>query len=81
MKKINPFLGKLIVLTAFVSLFPLAAAAEPVDPGENVREAFNRAGLPLLREKIPVADFSLKLVDGRTVTLGAFKGRVVFLNF
>jgi thiol-disulfide isomerase/thioredoxin len=81
MKKFSPFLRKLIVLTAFVSLFPLAAAADPVDAGENVREAFNRAGLPLLREKIPVADFSLKLVDGRTVTLGAFRGRVVFLNF
>jgi thiol-disulfide isomerase/thioredoxin len=81
MKKIARFLRKLIVLTAFVSLFPLAAAAEPMDLGENVRQAFGRAGLPLLREKQPVTDFSLKLVDGRTVTLGALKGRVVFLNF
>ena len=81
MKKIVRFLRKLIVLTAFVSLFPLAAAADPMDLGENVRQAFSRAGLPLLREKQPVTDFSLKLVDGRTVTLGALKGSVIFLNF
>ncbi|MDR0709019.1 MAG: TlpA family protein disulfide reductase [Spirochaetaceae bacterium] len=81
MKKIARFLRKLIVLTAFAALFPLAAAADPMDLGENVRQAFSRAGLPLLREKQPVTDFSLKLVDGRTVTLGALKGKVVFLNF
>jgi thiol-disulfide isomerase/thioredoxin len=81
MKKIARFLRGLIVLTAFVPLFPLAAAADPMDLGENVRQAFSRAGLPLLREKQPVTDFSLKLVDGRTITLGALKGRVVFLNF
>ncbi|MDR2785093.1 MAG: TlpA family protein disulfide reductase [Treponema sp.] len=82
MGRIAAFSKKLIALTAFALLFPLAAAADPADtPGENVRQAFNRAGLPLLREKAPVTDFSLKLVDGRTVTLGALKGKVVFLNF
>jgi peroxiredoxin len=81
MKRIAAFLKKFIALTVFVLLFPLVAAADPADPGENVRQAFNRAGLPLLREKAPVTDFSLKLVDGRTVTLDALKGKVVFLNF
>jgi thiol-disulfide isomerase/thioredoxin len=81
MKKIGPFLKKLITLLTFVSLFPLAAAADPMDTGENVKQAFKSAGLPLLREKVPAAGFSLKLVDGRTVTLDALRGRVVFLNF
>jgi peroxiredoxin len=81
MRKITPFLKKFAALTAFALLFPLAAAADPMDLGENVRQAFSKAGLPLLREKQPVADFSLKLVDGRTITLGALKGKVVFLNF
>jgi peroxiredoxin len=81
MKKIAPFLKKLITLLTFVVLFPFAAAADPADTGENVRRAFDRAGLPLLRKKAPAAGFSLKLVDGRTVTLDALRGSVVFLNF
>ncbi|MDR0451694.1 MAG: TlpA family protein disulfide reductase [Treponema sp.] len=81
MEKIPPFLKRLAMLAALALLVPCAAASDPMDLGENVRQAFRRAGLPLAREKRPVVDFSLKLVDGKTVTLSALKGKVVFLNF
>jgi thiol-disulfide isomerase/thioredoxin len=68
-------------MVLFVAAVPFAAAADPMDLGANVRPAFNRGGLPLAREKRPVVDFSLKLVDGGTVTLSSLKGKVVFLNF
>ncbi|MDR1352217.1 MAG: TlpA family protein disulfide reductase [Treponema sp.] len=81
MERIPPFLKKLCALAVFALLIPLAAGSDPMDLGENVRQAFSRAGLPLAREKRPVIDFSLKLADGRTITLSDLKGKVVFLNF
>ncbi|MDR2842094.1 MAG: TlpA family protein disulfide reductase [Spirochaetaceae bacterium] len=46
-----------------------------------VKDAFEKAGLPVLKEKMQPKDFTLKLVDGKTVTLSALKGKIVFLNF
>jgi thiol-disulfide isomerase/thioredoxin len=81
MENITLFLKRLCAAAVFAVVVPFAAAADPMDLGENVRQAFGRAGLPLAREKRPAVDFSLKLVDGGTVTLSSLKGKVVFLNF
>jgi peroxiredoxin len=68
-------------MAVFAVVVPFAAVADPMDLGENVKQAFSKAGLPLMREKRPAIDFSLKRVDGGTVTLSKLKGKVVFLNF
>jgi thiol-disulfide isomerase/thioredoxin len=81
MENISLFLKRLCVMAVFAVVVPFAVAADPMDLGENVKQAFSRAGLPLAREKHPIVDFSLKLVDGGTVTLSGLKGKVVFLNF
>jgi thiol-disulfide isomerase/thioredoxin len=81
MKQIAGFLKRNIILAGFLLFIPLMAAADPMDLGESVVKAFSKAGLPLAREKRPVIDFSLKLVDGRTLALSSLKGKVVFLNF
>jgi thiol-disulfide isomerase/thioredoxin len=81
MENISLFLKRLCALAVCAVFVPFAAAADPMDLGENVRLAFSKAGLPLAREKRAVVDFSLKLVDGGTVSLSGLKGKVVFLNF
>jgi peroxiredoxin len=55
--------------------------ADPMDLPEDVRNAFGNAGLPLLREKRRIRDFTLQTADGRSITLSQLKGKVVFLNF
>ncbi|MDR0568180.1 MAG: TlpA family protein disulfide reductase [Spirochaetaceae bacterium] len=64
-------------------LFALCAAAygEPMNLPAGVPEAFAKAGLPLLREKLRIRDFSLTALDGGVITLTSLKGKVVFLNF
>jgi peroxiredoxin len=81
MKQIARYSKRLAALAAFLLMVPLAAASDPMDLGGNVKRAFEKAGLPLAGEKRSVIDFSLKLVDGRTVSLSGFRGKVVFLNF
>jgi thiol-disulfide isomerase/thioredoxin len=72
-----------IFVCFFLILFSLSPAvhADPMDLPAPVREAFTKAGLPLLREKRQSRDFTLKTVEGETVTLSRLKGKVVFLNF
>jgi thiol-disulfide isomerase/thioredoxin len=48
-----------------------ALAAAPVDGGT----------ITLLRERTPVGDFTVPDLAGRPVSLGAFKGKVVLVNF
>jgi thiol-disulfide isomerase/thioredoxin len=52
-----------------------------MDLPASVQEGFRKAGLPLLRDKQTVGDFTLKTIDGRDITLSQLKGKVVFLNF
>ena len=44
-------------------------------------QAFNAAGLPVLKEGIATLDFTLPLLDGTSQSLAALRGQVVFLNF
>jgi thiol-disulfide isomerase/thioredoxin len=48
---------------------------------DAVRKAFSRARIPLLKSRVPAENFSLPLLDGKTLSLGELKGKVVFLNF
>jgi peroxiredoxin len=47
----------------------------------DIVAAFNAVGLPVLPEPVPPPDFSLPLLQGGTVSLQDFSGKVVFLNF
>jgi peroxiredoxin len=47
----------------------------------RVTAAFTEAGLPVLREAVPLADFSLPLTDGTNINTEKLRGKVVFLNF
>jgi thiol-disulfide isomerase/thioredoxin len=67
-----------VLLLFFLSL---AVYADPMNLPADVKEAFAKAGMPLLRQKRSVKDFSLKTAEGKDITLSSLKGKVVFLNF
>jgi thiol-disulfide isomerase/thioredoxin len=69
----------LLIAAALLLALPRMAAAQ--DAAADVAGAFSRAGMPLLKEKAPNADFTLPLLDGTRQTLSGLKGSVVFLNF
>jgi thiol-disulfide isomerase/thioredoxin len=47
----------------------------------DIAAAFSRAGIQVLKEKVPLLDFRLPLLSGETQSLGGLAGKVVFLNF
>jgi peroxiredoxin len=47
----------------------------------RVAAAFTEAGIPVLREAVPLADFTLPLTDGTSLNTEKLRGKVVFLNF
>jgi peroxiredoxin len=47
----------------------------------QVITAFTAAGIPVLREAVPLADFVLPLADGTNLNTTDLRGKVVFLNF
>jgi thiol-disulfide isomerase/thioredoxin len=57
------------------------AVAQMLPTSDTVKQAFSLAGIPLLRSRVPIEDFSLPLLTGGNRTLSGLKGRVVFLNF
>ena len=61
------------------------AAQDSRDGGKavppRVAAAFIEAGVPVLREAVPLADFSLPLTDGTSINTEKLRGKVVFLNF
>jgi thiol-disulfide isomerase/thioredoxin len=67
----------------FLPVFPQTAKAAPPDKtiSAELRSAFTKAGLRVLREKADSLDFTVSLLDGTSVRLSDFKGKVVFLNF
>jgi thiol-disulfide isomerase/thioredoxin len=72
---------KIVCFMLVIMSFSLVLHADPMDLSAELREGFRKAGLPLLREKRPVKDFTLKTVDGVDIKLSQLKGKVVFLNF
>jgi thiol-disulfide isomerase/thioredoxin len=48
---------------------------------QDLTQAFSRAGLQVLDERVPITDFSLSLLNGKPQTLSGLKGRAIFLNF
>jgi thiol-disulfide isomerase/thioredoxin len=75
------FTKKLFTLIPLLLLISFAVHADPMDVSADVKDAFKKAGMPLLREKRQIKDFTLKTVDGRNLALSQLKGKVVFLNF
>jgi hypothetical protein len=55
---------KRLLIIASVLLAPSAAFAAPMDLPEAVKDAFSKAGLPVLREKRAPQDFTLNTVNG-----------------
>ncbi|MDR3173061.1 MAG: TlpA family protein disulfide reductase [Treponema sp.] len=72
---------------AFLCLLGAVAglAAQDSRAGEAiplpVAAAFSEAGIPVLREAVPLADFVLPLTDGTNLDTEKLRGKVVFLNF
>jgi thiol-disulfide isomerase/thioredoxin len=77
MKKMMFYMG----LLAFSALTVEESFAEPLALPEEIKAAFRKAGLPLAREKRRPAAFALKSLDGKTVNLNDYAGKVVFINF
>jgi thiol-disulfide isomerase/thioredoxin len=78
MKYLAPCLAVLVLLT----ILPVcnAQTAAKTVPAE-LREALEKAGIPVLKEKTPIRDFTVTLLDGKTQSLSGYRGKVVFLNF
>ena len=78
MKHIAPCLALLALLT----ILPVCNAQTTAKtvPAE-LRKALEEAGIPVLREKTPIRDFTVTLLDGKTQSLSGYRGKVVFLNF
>jgi thiol-disulfide isomerase/thioredoxin len=77
----------IFVLTVFaVCGFSVPAADTCLTVPADVARAFEEAGLPVLRQKVPAFDFTVPLADfaipssGRQ-NLKTLEGKVVFLNF
>ncbi|MDR2159684.1 MAG: TlpA family protein disulfide reductase [Treponema sp.] len=78
MKYLAPALAVLFLLT----ILPVcnAQTAAKTAPAE-LRKAFENAGIPVLKEKMPIWDFTVTLLDGKDQRLSGYRGKVVFLNF
>jgi len=73
---------KSLLLAVLVFLLcSCTAKAQNNPPEEALARAFSEAGLPLLKEKVSIRDFSLPTLTGENQSLGDLKGKVVFLNF
>jgi len=84
------YLFKEFFMKKYMSLFLAAAVfllcsctakAQNNTQDESLVKAFSEAGLPLLKEKISIRDFSLPTLTGENQSLSDLKGKVVFLNF
>jgi peroxiredoxin len=58
-----------------------SAAMPSAMPAEDLARAFAAAGLPVLKQRVASIDFSLPLVNKKTLALRDLRGKVVFLNF
>ena len=71
-----------LFLAVLVFILCSCTAKAQNNPQEDpLARAFSDAGLPLLKEKISIRDFSLPTLTGENQSLSDLKGKVVFLNF
>jgi thiol-disulfide isomerase/thioredoxin len=80
------FMKKPLYAIAFAVVIYFAAAPETLTAqnaavSPELAAAFARAEIQTLKQKVPIEDFSLPLVSGKTQSLAALAGKVVFLNF
>ena len=69
-----------LVLAVLLCVLSGTAAQDRTIP-QNIAQAFQKAGVPVLRQKGPAPDFSLNTPGGKAMRLSELKGSVVFLNF
>jgi thiol-disulfide isomerase/thioredoxin len=84
MKKFITGLNHAVRLGLFFAVLlagPLGAQEADKAIAPEIRAAFSRARIPVLRARTPIIDFSASRLDGTQVRLSALKGKVVFLNF
>ncbi|MBI5892912.1 MAG: TlpA family protein disulfide reductase [Deltaproteobacteria bacterium] len=69
----NSFTLKYLIVFVISIFLPASAYA-----GQNL---FAAAGIEQVNGKPPAKEFSLETMEGKKVSIGDFKGKVVFLNF
>jgi peroxiredoxin len=77
---------KLSIISCF--FFVLLAVSAPLEAqktntaiDKDLRAAFAKARIAVLRAKTPAPDFSASRLDGAEVRLSSLRGKAVFLNF
>ncbi|MDR1238761.1 MAG: TlpA family protein disulfide reductase [Treponema sp.] len=70
---------KCVIILAVLLAAPLGAQTRDISP--EIRTAFSRARIPVLRVKTPAPDFTAARLDGSPARLSSLRGKVVFLNF
>jgi thiol-disulfide isomerase/thioredoxin len=66
---------KIIYIVIFISFLSTSVF------GDTLQDEIRQAGLQPLKKGTRLIDFQLESLDGRTVKLSSFSGKVVFLNF
>jgi thiol-disulfide isomerase/thioredoxin len=69
------------LLCAVLCAAPLGAQTPDKAVAPEIRAAFSRARISVVRAKIPAVDFTAARLDGTPVRLSGLRGKVVFLNF
>jgi thiol-disulfide isomerase/thioredoxin len=76
----NRVFGICLLISALLT-FPLAAQNLDKTLAPEIKDAFAKARIPVLRSRTPALDFQATRLDGTQTRLGSLKGKVVFLNF
>ncbi|MDR1277307.1 MAG: TlpA family protein disulfide reductase [Treponema sp.] len=69
-----------LFFTVFLAM-PLAAQGFNKAIAPEIKTAFSKARIPVLRARTPAIDFTAVRLDGTQARLSGFRGKVVFLNF
>ncbi|MDR2793741.1 MAG: TlpA family protein disulfide reductase [Treponema sp.] len=78
-QKLFPTAYFFFVLFAVLSPLEAQKTNRTIDP--EIRAAFTKARIPVLRTGSPAPDFSASRLNGTQVRLGSLMGKVIFLNF
>jgi thiol-disulfide isomerase/thioredoxin len=81
MKDMKTYTLTLLVSCSLFLAAPLEAQTPDTTIAPEIRTAFSRFRIPVLRAKTPAPDFTAARLDGIPVRLSALRGKVVFLNF